>query len=176
MAALYQVSPWHLLLSEFVGTGLLLAVGGSFVVLDFGPGSPVSHLLHDTAVRRAITGFLFGSVGGAIALSPVGKHSGAHINPVVTLSFWLRRSVFGRLATGYVTAQFAGAAVGSLLLRASGPMAQGAQTAATVPGANGALPAVLGEAVATFVLIAGLFAFVDAMPLFGFYVGSWRRL
>jgi glycerol uptake facilitator-like aquaporin len=35
------------------------------------------------------TGFFFGTTGGSIALSPVGKVSGAHINPAVTLAFRL---------------------------------------------------------------------------------------
>jgi len=148
---------WPLLLSEGVGTALLVAVGGSVVVWDFGPASPMLHLLPDAALRRALTGFLFGAVGGAIALSPVGRVSGAHINPAVTWAFWLRRTISGRLALGYVLAQLVGAVVGAALLLAWGGMAQGGRTAATVPGPAGALPALLGEVAATFCLVGGLF-------------------
>ena len=151
---------WPLFVSEAVGTALLVAVGGSFVVLDFGPGSPVVHLLPDAGLRRALTGFLFGATGGLIALSQVGKESGAHINPVVTLAFWLRRSLPGRVALGYVVAQFAGGVLGALGLLVWGPWADGARTAATVPGPEGPVVACLGEAGATFCLIAGLFTFL----------------
>lgn len=151
---------WPLLLSEGVGTALLVAVGGSAVVFDFGPSSPILHLLPDAALRRALTGFLFGAVGGAIALSPVGRVSGAHMNPAVTWAFWLQRTIASRLALGYVLAQLAGATVGAGVLLAWGPMAQGARTATTVPGPGGPLLAFLGEAAATFCLVGGLFGFL----------------
>jgi len=82
---------WPLWGSELVGTALLVAVGCSFVVLDFGAGSPVAALVPGAGVRRALTGFLFGSAGALIAVSPVGKVSGAHLNPAVTFAFWLMR-------------------------------------------------------------------------------------
>lgn len=148
-----------------MGTALLIAIGGSFVVLDFGPSSPVVHLLPDPAVRRALTGFLFGATGGAIALSRVGKESGAHINPVVTLAFWMRRSLPGRVALGYALAQMVGAVVGALSLLLWGVMADGARTAATVPGPGGPIPAALGEIGSAFCLVAGLFTFLGHRPL-----------
>jgi aquaporin Z len=66
-----------------------VVVGLSVVILNFGAGNPVVQLIPSAALRRSITGFLFGSTGALIALSPIGKESGAHINPVVTLAFWL---------------------------------------------------------------------------------------
>jgi aquaporin Z len=77
----------NLFLSEFIGTALLVALGVSFVILDFGTGSPIAMLLPDAGLWRLLTGFLFGAIGGSIAVSPVGKVSGAHINPVVILAF-----------------------------------------------------------------------------------------
>lgn len=151
---------WPLFVCEAVGTALLIAIGGSFVVLDFGPGSPIVHLIPDPAVRRALTGFLFGATGGSIALSRVGKVSGAHINPVVTLAFWMRRNLSHPVALGYVIAQMVGAVIGALCLLAWGPLAADARTAATTPGPQGSVVATLGEIGATFCLIAGLFAFL----------------
>lgn len=151
---------WPLYLAEAIGTACLVAVGGSFVVLDFGVGSPVARLLPDPVVRRAVTGFLFGATGGAIALSPVGRESGAHINPVVTLAFWWRHGLRGGVAVGYVAAQMAGAAAGALCLRLWGAMAAGGRVVLTVPGAAGTGVAALGEAGATFCLVLGLFVFV----------------
>jgi aquaporin Z len=81
--------PWRLCLREMVGTGALLIGGLSAVIFMLGKGSPLAVLLPNEGARRAITGFLFGSSGALTALSPVGKVSGAHIKPAVTLAFWL---------------------------------------------------------------------------------------
>jgi aquaporin Z len=57
--------------------------------LDFGLGSPVFRLFPDPGTRRALTGFLFGMTGALIAVPPLGRLSGAHINLAVSFSFWL---------------------------------------------------------------------------------------
>ena len=79
--------PWQLFLSEMIGTGLLLLGGLSLVILAFGEGSPGAAIVPSVKLRQILTGFLFGCVGTAITLSPVGAVSGAHINPAVTLGF-----------------------------------------------------------------------------------------
>ncbi|MDA8195104.1 MAG: aquaporin [Thermaerobacter sp.] len=153
--------PWfNLALSEFIGTALLIAVGCSFVVLDFASGSPMVHAVPNAGLRRAITGFLFGSAGGLIALSKVGKASGAHINPVVTLAFWLQHKMSGKLAMLYVLAQCAGAITGAYALTMWGAWAASTHYAATIPGPTGNIIATGGEAAATFCLIVGLFLFL----------------
>ena len=48
----------------------------------FGTGSPIIGIVPNEGLRRLITGFLFGTTGALVALSPVGKESGAHINPL----------------------------------------------------------------------------------------------
>jgi len=114
--------PWQLCFSEFVGTALLVLIGLSLVILMFGTGSPIIGIVPSEGLRRLITGFLFGTTGALIALSPVGKESGAHINPVVTLGFWLMHKLNTRTALGYVIAQLAGASAGVLPLLAWGSM------------------------------------------------------
>jgi aquaporin Z len=152
--------PWGLLFSEGLGTALLLAVGCSLVIANFGQGSPVSQIIPSLAWRRALTGFAFGSVGASLALSPIGRTSGAHINPIVTLAFWSHRTLRGRLALGYVGAQFLGGLLGAWPLLLWGPMGNSVHYAATLPGPSGLGPALAGEAVATFCLVAGLLFFV----------------
>jgi aquaporin Z len=152
---------WTLFFAEFIGTALLVAVGVSIVILDFGKGSPVAALLPDPGLRRIITGFLFGATGASIAVSPVGKSSGAHINPVVTLAFWLKGKMSGPHALGYVVAQLAGGIAGALPLLAWGSMGASIDFGGTFPGAGFTLlQATLGEVVTTFGLIAGLFLFL----------------
>ncbi len=108
--------PWQPILAELVGTAVLVLVGLSIVIVMFGAGSPAVRLVPDEGLRRLITGFLFGTTGALIALSPVGKESGAHINPVVTWGFWLMGKLDSRAALSYVLAQLVGATIGSLPL------------------------------------------------------------
>ncbi len=153
--------PWSLFVSELTGTAVLIAVGLSAVIFDFGHGSPMRHVLPDPGLRRLLTGFLFGSTGALIAVSPVGKASGAHINPSVPLGFWLMGKMRWRHALGYVVAQLAGAVLGALPLVVWGALGRSVQFGATVPGAGyGAGWAVLGETLTTLALITGLFFFV----------------
>src|SRR5512137_558596 len=126
--------PWQPLLAELIGTALLVLVGLSLVIFMFGTGSPMARLLPNEALRRLITGFFFGTTGALIALSPVGKESGAHINPVVTIGFWLFGKIELRLVCGYIVAQLTGACLGCLPLLAWGEMGQSVAFGATLPG------------------------------------------
>src|SRR5260370_17211264 len=80
---------WREWLAEFVGTGLLIVGGLGAVTLDFGSHSPIAPLLPSHSLRLLLTGALFAGTGSLIAVSPLGRVSGAHINPAVTLAFWL---------------------------------------------------------------------------------------
>ena len=153
--------PWTLLGAETLGTALLVAVGLSIVIFDFGQGSPMTRWLPSDSARRFVTGFLFGTTGALIALSPLGKESGAHINPAVTLGFWLMGRMKIRIAIGYVAAQLIGAAIGAEPLLAWGAIGRSVDYGATAPGAAyGTLWALTGEVVTTFALIFGLFFFL----------------
>jgi hypothetical protein len=63
---------WTIFISQFIGTAVLLLVGLSIVILDFGEGSPVTRLIPDEGARRLITGFFFGTTGALIAVSKSG--------------------------------------------------------------------------------------------------------
>ena len=67
-------------------------------------------------------------------MSPIGKVSGAHINPAVTMVFWLFRKIEGRLAITYILAQLTGAIVGCLPLLLWGQMGRSIDFGATFPG------------------------------------------
>ena len=69
---------WQPIVAALVGTGLLVLVGLSLVIVMFGTGSPLPQVLPSEGLQRLITGFLFGTTGALIALSPIGKESGAH--------------------------------------------------------------------------------------------------
>ena len=148
-------------ISEFLGTGLLLLVGLSVVILMFGSGSPMTQLIPDVKLRQVITGFLFGLTGATIALSPIGKVSGAHINPAVTMVFWLFRKVESRLAVTYILAQLTGAIVGCLPLLIWGQMGRSIEFGVTVPGDGySILTALAGEVMTTFTMVSLLVIFI----------------
>ena len=124
--------PWRLLVFEMIGTGLLLVGGLSLVIFMFGAGSPMEQWIPSVVLRRIITSFLFGCVGATIALSVVGKVSGAHINPAVTFGFWMMKKMDGKTAASYVLAQLAGAFLGCLPLLLWGAMGRSIDFGATV--------------------------------------------
>lgn len=76
---------------EFFGTALLLFGGLTAIWIDFGAHSPIDGL--GTSARLLITGLLFAGTGSLVTISPLGRRSGAHLNPVVTLAFCTQRAV-----------------------------------------------------------------------------------
>ncbi|MCU1586771.1 MAG: hypothetical protein JWN31_264 [Frankiales bacterium] len=139
---------------ELLGTALLLVGGLSAVCLDFGPSTPFAGL--GTSPRLLLTGVMFAGTGSLVAISPLGRRSGAHLNPVVTLAFWTQRTVHWHDLAGYILSQLAGGIVGTLLVRAlwgSEATAVNLGTTAPGPGTSDAR-ALLIEALMTTMLIA----------------------
>lgn len=149
---------------ELVGTALLLLGGLSAVCLDFAPGSPVASVVASHSARLLITGILFAGTGSLVAISPLGRRSGAHLNPSVTVAFWRRGKVHPHDLIGYVVAQVAGALVGTALVAWWwGSAARVLELGATQPG-HGASPlAAAGiEAGMTMLLVVGILAMVSS--------------
>jgi aquaporin Z len=99
---------WRRLFSELLGTFFLLlaAAGGGMMGHAF-PGV-ISHT--DAVVAPALTVM-------AIILF-VGKVSGAHLNPAVSIAFALRRDFPWKRVPGYIVVQLAGATLAALFLHA----------------------------------------------------------
>jgi aquaporin Z len=158
--------PIQVFFSELIGTGVLLLGGLSLVIFAFGAGSQVAELIPSVTARNVMCGFLFGSVGASIALSPVGRISGAHINPAVTLGFLVAGKLQPRVAFGYIVAQLGGASLGSAPLLLWGPMGRSVNFGATLPGPGySTLTVLLGEVATTFGLIAALCIFLTTREL-----------
>ena len=148
--------------AEFAGTALLIGIGLSLVIALWGHDAPLSTLPLNPGSRRLLNGFLFGSLGAAIAYSPIGRVSGAHINPAMTMAFWLAKKLQWRDAVCYVLAQLAGGALGAAFLLTWGDMGASNQWAASIPASG--VPiwfAVGGEMVCTFLLVLLIFAFAS---------------
>jgi aquaporin Z len=172
-----QSFPWRLFLCELSGTAVLVLVGLSCVIGMFGTGSPMPQLIPSEGLRQLITGFLFGTTGASIALSLVGKESGAHINPAVTMVFWLFRKLDGRTAAVYVLGQLAGGVLGALPLLAFGARGRSVAFGATLPGAGYSTQAVLlGEIATTFTMVSLLCVFIGFRRLRPFTPGIFPPL
>ncbi|MCD0484117.1 aquaporin [Streptacidiphilus sp. ASG 303] len=149
-------------LAEFLGTALLLTCGLSAIVLDFSPGSPVAALVPDEWLRRLLTSLLFSASATAVVYSPIGRVSGGHINPAVTLAFFRLGKLTPGSAGAYVLAQLCGAAAGTaVVLLAWGHRAAEVRLGATVPGRAGTWPALGVETAATFLFVALVLAFTS---------------
>lgn len=143
---------WREWLSELVGTAVLFGVGFSVVAALLSPRSPISASV--APIRFLLVGLNFGVLSALLALSPLGRRSGAHLNPAVTLAFWLRGDVHRHDLTGYLVAQFVGALLGTLVFDiALGSWATSIGHARTSPAPVGAPAGVAIEAGLTATLL-----------------------
>jgi aquaporin Z len=157
---------YKLFLSEAIGTALLLFCGLNIVIFNWGEGSVVAKLIPSQLLRTILTGFMFGCVGCLIALSWVGKTSGAHINPAVSIAFWLRGKMKTQAMIGYILAQMVGAVIGCLpLLLIWDQQGSSIQYGITLPGSDGVARAFVSEVLATACLIFYLYIFISRKKL-----------
>ena len=119
------------LAAEALGTFALVFAGTGAIVTNDVSGGTVSH------VGIALT---FGLVVLAMIYA-VGDVSGAHLNPAVTLGFFVARRFEGRWVVPYIASQCLGALLASLTLRLMFPTS--ATLGATFPA---------GDAIQSFVL------------------------
>src|SRR5947209_8239900 len=96
---------WRLFFSEVIGTAVLVFGGVSMVIVMSGDGGPMGWL---ERVRRALTAFslrLRGNSGRPVADR---DREWGHINPAVTMGFWLLRKLDTRAAVGSIVGGSAG--------------------------------------------------------------------
>ena len=128
-----------------------------FTVILFHPNSPVTGWIPNGLFRRLVMGVAMGSTAIAIIFSPLGKRSGAHFNPSVTLTYFRLGKVRSWDAGFYMMAQFIGGIAGvfiAMLLLGRAVSNPSVQYAVTVPGRTGTLGAFLAEAIISFILMS----------------------
>src|SRR5438128_4537262 len=103
---------WPEYFCEAAELGLFMISAALFTMLLWHPSSPVFNLIPNTFIRRMLTGIAMGSAAITLIFSPLGKRSGAHFNPAVTLTFWRLGKVKNWDAFFYIIAQFVGGIVG----------------------------------------------------------------
>ncbi|HMH41382.1 MAG TPA: aquaporin [Gaiellaceae bacterium] len=115
---------WRRLFSELLGTFFLVLVGAGGAVVNASSHGAISR---STAVAAP------GLMVMAIILF-MGAVSGAHLNPAVTLGFWLRGDFPGRRVPGYIIVQLLGSTLACLFLWAV--LGKLGRLGATEPGAG----------------------------------------
>jgi aquaporin Z len=155
LAALKQHWPEYLM--EAAELGLFMLSACFFVALIEYPGSPIHSLIADPFLRRMLIGLAMGATAILIVYSPLGKQSGAHFNPAVTLTFLLLGKIAPWDAFFYVLAQFVGAVLGVVLAtELLGQMLianPSVNYVATVPGSAGVSNAFIAELLISFGLM-----------------------
>ncbi len=146
-------SHWPEYASEALCLGLFMISAGLVGTLLEAPGSPLRAALPDATSRRVIAGLAMGLTAIALIYSPLGKRSGAHMNPATTLTF-LRLGKISRVdAAGYALAQLVGGVCGVLLVAAlfgSDFREAPVRWVSTLPGDGGAGVAFLAELAISF--------------------------
>ena len=150
-------SHWPEYLMEGAELGAFMMSACAFGVLLEHPGSPVRAAISSGELRRTAMGIAMGLTATAIAYSPLGKRSGAHFNPCVTLTFFRLGKVAPIDAFFYVFAQFAGGIAGVAIaaLALGGALGDPAvRYVVTVPGPHGLGAAFAAETAISFLLMS----------------------
>ncbi|MGW3248187.1 aquaporin [Streptomyces sp. NPDC001070] len=158
---------WFAWLAEFAATAVLLFAMATLFRWLAVPGSPLARAVPSAGGRLVVDAVVSGAAVGLLILSPLGRRSGAHMNPAVSVAFWLMGALPGRDLVAYGAAQLAGSVAGVAVGRLAWGTALGGPEAgfATVRAAEG-VPAAgvfLAEAAATALLLAAV-THVSARP------------
>jgi len=148
---------WPEYVCEAAELGLFMISAGLFTILLFHPQSPAVTFLPDPFMRRMCVGIAMGGTAIALVFSPLGKRSGAHFNPAVTLTFWRLGKIKNWDTLFYILAQFIGGIAGVFLVSLFARMAlshPAVNYVATLPGSRGVGVAFLAEFVIAFILMS----------------------
>jgi aquaporin NIP len=127
-------------LAETTGTFALVFCGTGAVIINQETGGAISH------AGVAVT---FGLIVAAMIYS-IGDISGCHINPAVTIAFWIAKVFPGKDIFPYILSQAAGAFLASITLKFLFPLNETLGT--TIP-AGSAMQSFILEFILTFILM-----------------------
>lgn len=134
---------WRRLFSEVMGTFLLLLVAAGAGMMNAEFGNPISRTAAVVAPGLMVMAMILF----------MGRVSGAHFNPAVSIAFALRGDFPWRRVPGYIVAQFIGAVLAVLFLQAV--IGSSASNGATYPAETTThMAAFLMEVILTFGLVS----------------------
>jgi aquaporin Z len=159
---------WHLYVDEGVELAIFMISACFFTVWLFNPALPALHLLPSGALRRLLMGISMGGTAILIIRSPMGKRSGAHFNPAITLTYFRLGKIDKWDASFYVVSQFIGGICGvgvSTLCLQSSLAVPTVDYAVTVPGLGGTAGAFCAEYFMAALLMLVVLWFSNRPPL-----------
>ena len=139
---------WFLYVDEGAELAIFMLAACLATVLLFGAGSRMADAIPDAALRRGVMGIAMGLTAVGIIHTPMGKRSGAHFNPAITLTYLRLGKIGAWDAAGYIAGQFCGGVfgVGVAFLLLGARLAQpSVDYAVTVPGLGGTAAAFAAE-------------------------------
>jgi len=148
---------WHLYLFEGAELAIFMVSACFATVYLFDPSYPALQFIPSAAIRRLLMGIAMGATAVLIIYSPMGKRSGAHFNPAITLSYLLLGKIAMWDAILYIVFQFMGGVFGvavSALVLGSNLAAPATDYAVTVPGRYGTAAAFFAELFMSTLLMA----------------------
>ena len=148
--------------AEVIGTALLILLGNGVVacvLLNLSKGQNAGWIVITFGWGMAV-------MVGAFA---VGQFSGAHLNPAVTIGFWVAGTIDGGDVPAYLAGEFVGAFIGAALVWLSyldhwkETEDPGLKLAcfSTAPAIRNPVANVITEVIGTFVLVFGILAFFN---------------
>ena len=151
------VRHWKLYCFEGAELAIFMLSACLFTLILFHSGYPALKLIPDAFGRRLLMGIAMGLTAVLIIHSPMGKRSGAHFNPAITLTYLRLRKITQWDAVFYVLFQFGGGVLGvgvSALLLGTRLADPGVDYAVTVPGKYGTAAAFAAELFMSALLMA----------------------
>ena len=103
-------------LSEFFGTAILMIAGISAISFNFGDNSFISSVIPNQTLRLALSGAGFGLGVVCVVYSALGQISGGHLNPALTIAFWLQEKIEARKIAPYIFFQLLGSLAGTWIV------------------------------------------------------------
>ena len=140
--------------AEFFGTMILILLGDGVVA---------GVILKGTKSENAgwLTIVMGWGIAVTLAIYAVGRFSGAHLNPAITVALWAAGDFEAGLVVGYILAQFTGAFAGAVLVwlhylphwKITDSPSTKLAVFSCAPAIRSTLPNLISEIIGTFVLV-----------------------
>ncbi|MFM9950392.1 MAG: MIP/aquaporin family protein [Saprospiraceae bacterium] len=147
---------WPNYLIEAWALGMFMISATFFAGMLEIPGLPGRQWISDPLVRRWLMGLAMGITAICLIYSPLGRRSGAHMNPAVTLTFLYLNKISRFDAIWYLIAQCIGGVMAMMLFKILFPLfvaAPEVNFVQTQPGLAGVWVGFIAEAAISFGLI-----------------------